>query len=141
MQGAAPDAADLRRVWGARSIPCLSRGSSPSLSCISALVVFLHPRGSGRWVCSSFWTGGVRGEPRLAPIHGAHPPAAPGGLRRLAAAGNPVASIKGVRREARRKQGAAMLYFYNSQQNGQLESELNADPQLRPKPPSPLKRE
>lgn len=54
---------------------------------------------------------------------------------------HPVASIKDARWEARRKQGAAMLYFYNSQQNGQLESKLNADPQLCPKPPSQLKRQ
>lgn len=128
---------------GAQSLPGLS--SSSSAPCTSALMVFLHPRGSGCWFCSlcpvprgefAVW-----GDPRWAPGHGTHPPAAPRGFQRLTAAGNTVASIKGARWDTRSKQGAARLYFYHSQQNGQLESELNAGPQLCPKPPSRLKRE
>lgn len=66
----------------AQSLPCLSSSSSPP-SCTSAFMVFLHPRGSGRWFCSSLCPvhRGVQGEPSLAPVHGAHLPAAPGGLQ------------------------------------------------------------
>lgn len=81
--GCCPGTANLTGFGGARSLPCLSSGSSPH-SCTSALMGFLHPWGSGHRFCSSLccagaWGGGLGvatlgSRPRRTPASGTQSP-------------------------------------------------------------------
>lgn len=124
---------------GAQSLPHPSSGSSPP-SCPHSF-----PPSKGFWPPGLQQplphVPGIWGEPRSAPAHGPRPPAAPGDFSHLQPLETPVPRFKACDGKPTESGEPRCFLFYNSQQNGQLESELNAGPQLRPKPPSRLKRQ